>query len=294
MTNWKGQTMRFSRITNKLRQFSRDVRSFKSNNWKSATNAAIYDRATSATGDYQDFLTTEYLNELTSRIAPTTRVLDLGCGTGVLTLALAKSGFQVTGVDISEAMLDRVRQKATGLKVELRTGDVFALPFANEEFDGIVTRWVVPHFKAWPLIIREAARVLQPGGIFVFDMCSTSNYELARGHRELDFDHFGYNPVDEAANGFYASATEHELRLAANVAGIDVISIRPNGMYRNNAIIAAALGVEGHAAFKSRFDEFYQDDKVRSFVQWLDRAVTTKLPLSLTNTLTIVARKAAA
>ena len=99
---------------------------------------------------------------LTQRIAPKSAVLDLGCGTGVLTKALAALGHDVTGVDISQAMLDKIDTGIGPGRITLRQGDVYALPLADASVDGVITRWVIPHFRDWPGIVREAARVLRP------------------------------------------------------------------------------------------------------------------------------------
>ena len=78
------------------------------------------------------------------------KVLDAGCGTGVMGLLFAEMGHQVTGVDLSEGMMTRAREKAFAqkLSVELIRGDVENLPFINESFDVVVNRhlvWTLPH-----------------------------------------------------------------------------------------------------------------------------------------------------
>ncbi len=64
------------------------------------------------------------------------RILDIGCGTGRHAVELAKRGYTVTGVDLSEAMLKKAAQKAeaAGVKVEFKQQDARELPF-REEFD---------------------------------------------------------------------------------------------------------------------------------------------------------------
>lgn len=94
------------------------------------------------------------------------RVLDVGCGTGFLSLLLADLGCMVTGIDLAPDMLAQAEAKAeaAGLDITFRDGDAEAPPFGPETFDLIVCRHVV-----WTLPDPEAAfrnwhRILVPGG----------------------------------------------------------------------------------------------------------------------------------
>jgi ubiquinone/menaquinone biosynthesis C-methylase UbiE len=76
--------------------------------------------------------------------------VDLGCGTGFLSLELARRGHRVTGVDFAPAMIAAARRKAAeaGLAVRFEEGDAEALPFAPRSFDLAVSRhllWTLPH-----------------------------------------------------------------------------------------------------------------------------------------------------
>lgn len=87
------------------------------------------------------------------------RVLDVGTGTGSAAEALAARwpSARITGVDLSEAMIERARAKSLPDRVDFRVADAAALPFADGEFD-LVTHNNVPVF------LGEVARVLAPGG----------------------------------------------------------------------------------------------------------------------------------
>ena len=265
---------------------------FKSGAWTSPQRATVYDQTTNNRSDLTHFVTSEYLARFTERLAPGARVLDLGCGTGVLTKALAAQGFDVTGVDISRAMLEKIQPDSPGDRITLVEGNVYALPFEDARFDGIVTRWVIPHFRDWPLILKEAARVLKPGGTLVFDHCNRANYELATRDAKLDYEKFGYDNRTQGGSGaFYASASVHELQTAADVAGLELLSVQPQSFFRQNALVAAAVGGEGFQIYKQAIDRFYEDEGVRMFIEWFERNITPGLPLDVVNGATVVCRK---
>jgi ubiquinone/menaquinone biosynthesis C-methylase UbiE len=91
--------------------------------------------------------------------------LDVGSGTGFLSLELATRGHRVTGIDFAPAMLAAARAKASpGLTVHFEQADAEQLPFAPGSFDLVVSRhvlWTLPHPEA---AIEGWIRVLRPGG----------------------------------------------------------------------------------------------------------------------------------
>jgi ubiquinone/menaquinone biosynthesis C-methylase UbiE len=92
--------------------------------------------------------------------------LDVGCGTGFLSLELAARGHSVTGIDFAPEMLALAKAKAAeaGAAIRFEEADAEHLPFAAASFDLVVTRhvlWTLPHPEA---AIDEWIRVLRPGG----------------------------------------------------------------------------------------------------------------------------------
>jgi ubiquinone/menaquinone biosynthesis C-methylase UbiE len=95
------------------------------------------------------------------------QVIDVGCGAGHVTVALAPWVAHVTAIDLTEAMLAQTAQQVTnkGLtNVRVERADVAQLPFADGVFDMAVSRYAAHHF-ADPLgALHEVRRILKPGG----------------------------------------------------------------------------------------------------------------------------------
>jgi demethylmenaquinone methyltransferase/2-methoxy-6-polyprenyl-1,4-benzoquinol methylase len=89
-------------------------------------------------------------------------VLDACCGTGDLAIACAQAGGRVTGLDFSERMLERAREKAPS--IEWVRGDLLALPFPAESFDAATVGFGVRNVADLEAGVRELRRVLRPGG----------------------------------------------------------------------------------------------------------------------------------
>jgi ubiquinone/menaquinone biosynthesis C-methylase UbiE len=107
------------------------------------------------------------------------RVLDVGCGTGDLTLALLRAGACVTAIDVSPGMLDLTRRRAElfcpGCPLpRLEAAAAEEMPFANGAFDLVVGRFILHHVDL-TRAPAEIARVLAPGGIAVFAENSSRN-----------------------------------------------------------------------------------------------------------------------
>ncbi len=137
---------------------------------------------------------------------------DLGCGTGAMLPVLAPHVARVIGVDASEEMLAAARARASHLpNVELRAGVLESLPLENDSLDAATLMLVLHHLASPVDALREAARVLVPGGrLLIVDMAPHEHeeYRQQMGHVWL---------------GFSESQTQHLLAQA----GFDAIRIHP-------------------------------------------------------------------
>lgn len=96
------------------------------------------------------------------------RVLDVGCGGGFLSNALAKLGHDVTGIDASEESLAVAARHDDERSVEYVVGSALSLSFADATFDVVCAMDFLEHVDQPERVVAEAARVLRPGGSFFF------------------------------------------------------------------------------------------------------------------------------
>jgi ubiquinone/menaquinone biosynthesis C-methylase UbiE len=128
-------------------------------------------------GKYPPFqgMLTEYLDIM--QVDSARSVLDMGCGTGVASRALLRrSAFtgSVTGIDLSPYLVevaDRLaREEGFGGRVAFRAGDTRSLDLPTAGFDAVIAHTLVSHVDDPVAVIKEAARVVRPGGLVgIFD-----------------------------------------------------------------------------------------------------------------------------
>jgi SAM-dependent methyltransferase len=94
-------------------------------------------------------------------------VLDLGCGTGSLSLLAAEQGHRVTGVDLSPPMIDLARAKLAGRDAVYHLGDAAAPPVGEERFDTVLVRHVLWALPDPARALRHWRDLLRPGGRLV-------------------------------------------------------------------------------------------------------------------------------
>jgi len=98
------------------------------------------------------------------------RLLDVGCGIGLVSEPLARLGYAVTGIDPSPHSLELARERAAraGLAIGYRVGRGEDLPYPDASFEVVTCCDVLEHVEDLPRVLSELARVLTPGGVFCF------------------------------------------------------------------------------------------------------------------------------
>ncbi|UED88788.1 class I SAM-dependent methyltransferase [Streptomyces profundus] len=120
------------------------------------------------------------------------RILDVGCGSGLLFAALGDRGAMVSGFDSSAGMLELARRRL-GVGADLRVADLGSpLPYPDDTFDDVVASLVLHYLEDWGPALAELRRVLKPGGRLIasVDHPFAVNLIHREAGREAECDYF--------------------------------------------------------------------------------------------------------
>lgn len=95
------------------------------------------------------------------------KVLDVGCGDGVLSYLIAKKNAAVSGLDYSEIAIEFAKEKIKEYSIDFKRGSAYELPFEDDCFDAVVSSDVIEHLEDVPRYLSEIRRVLKDGGVAV-------------------------------------------------------------------------------------------------------------------------------
>jgi 2-polyprenyl-3-methyl-5-hydroxy-6-metoxy-1,4-benzoquinol methylase len=256
---------------------------FKTNFWQTDEGAKAFMEGSDAQKAPGAAVMNTVVNELfLGHCSPGAKVLDLGCGHGIVSIFLAKNGMRVTACDISELLLQTLRDNAAGLDIDIRAGDAHHIPAADEEFDVIVARMFLGHFPDWPKIVAEMARCCRPGGKLLLHFTSAENAALAEQNAKADCV-FATTPDLSILRAdpfrYFAEADGKQIEEVAKELGLRIAERAPTSFFLHNEIIGRSLGTERFDAYQKAFQEYLTDDSVKQFVVWFEKTVVQRLPV---------------
>jgi SAM-dependent methyltransferase len=163
-------------------------------------------------------------------------VLELGCGGGQWSVALARRGARPVGLDIAERQLDHARANvaAAGVNLPLVAGDAEALPFGDASFDVVMSDHGALSFADPSRALPEVARVLRPGGLLAFSSMTPlgeicwSEADGAPRDRLLR-DYYDLGRIDEGENVAWLPTYGDTVRLLGGQGLVleDLVELRP-------------------------------------------------------------------
>ena len=270
------------------------ISEFKTKAWQNDQAAADYHKNTvGASTAFQLVRQTIFLDIIAEFIPAASRILDLGCGTGLLSNALFDLGFFVVGSDVSLQMLEVLVASRGVRNYETRIGTGLSIPARDHEFDAVVSRMFMQHFPDWPNILREKARVTRPGGIVLFDFGNQEHVDKVR--RKLNSNTpTPYSDDPEAgASAFYATSCSANMKSQALACGLEILKIIPHGLFLNNYNFWLAKGPAGVTAFNRRLDQLLVSEEARELFLEIERSFVSTLPCDATYGNIVVARRLA-
>jgi SAM-dependent methyltransferase len=156
--------------------------------------AAYYD----ATRSLPDALMDELVTRLVAELPRDSRCLEIGVGTGRIALPLTRRGIRIVGVDISAAMLGKLREKDPTLPVA--RADATRLPFADSTFGSAIASHVLHLIPAWKQALDELFRVVEPGGVLIASRGGRVRVEWQNAVRRRFFDEAGQQASSPGAD----------------------------------------------------------------------------------------------
>lgn len=160
----------------------------------------------------------EFVNRL-SKERPKAKVLDIGCGDGWISIGMAKSGFQVWGIDSSKTAIEKARKDArrAGVEADFKVGDALKLPYEEDSFDAMVDRGLFHHIlpKNRSLYLKNILLVLKKDALIYLSVFSMRNPEgIGQRFTEEDiYELFGahFNRLKKTEDPWPTNAPAHLL-----------------------------------------------------------------------------------
>jgi 2-polyprenyl-3-methyl-5-hydroxy-6-metoxy-1,4-benzoquinol methylase len=269
------------------------IAKFKTQAWSSRAAAARYARQVNQHNGLENIYLEIQVNTVRKLLAARSSVVDIGAGTGALSLQLAKLGYDVTAIDISKEMLSQLRKRDKSGRIKTIQTDIFDLQ-VERTFAAAVSRWVLPHFKDWERILPEVGEILESGGLFIFDFPNREHVEYVRAQNVVQPGKIGYEHWEETEidpYSYYSSADSDQLKQALEHAGFSLEARVPFGLIRANALLSRTTLFSASRIRIWFWKLAFRSKHVQELVEAIEDEIIPTLPFTRVHSSLIVARK---
>jgi len=268
------------------------VTDFKTNAWQSENQVRVYVNSTG--GKPVEETSFSFMSDIYKiHIQPGMRVLDVGCGSGRLTIAMHDHGCPTVGTDVSQSMLDALIKLKGEREIETRCSDGHSIAAEDGEFDAVVSMDYLPHFPNWSDLLTEKARCCKKDGLVLFNFQSQEHRDLAQETGRFNYQHV-YSPDNQLhPEAFYAEYNAGEVLEACKRAGLKLLQFHPYGFFWShyNFLIGNALGMEALDGVNDELRQHFRSPEVREFAFWFERTIIRNLPAFMTHEHVAVCQK---
>lgn len=185
-----------------------------------------------------------------AKINPSSKVLDVACGTGVLALAAAGrvgTGGKVSALDASPEMLGVARRKS--VRIEWHEGVAESLPFEDNTFDAVVSQFGIMFFRDRIAALKEMMRVLRRGGSLAVAVCDSLDHSPGYSTFAKLLERLFGTPVADAFRAPFVLGNPETLLSLCNDAGIENAQVRQHSGQVRFASIASLVSTERACAW---------------------------------------------
>ena len=182
------------------------------------------------------------------------KVLEIGCAAGATLAVLAERfpGIEVAGIDLEPRQIAFAREHFASMQLgtpDLRVGDGRDLPWASEAFDHVYIMWVIEHMKDSAPLLREAHRVLRPGGTITVTEVDYTAFKLLPSSAAWEY-------LESAQYEFYAHhgnpVAGRQIGVLLSTAGFTEVRSKPVGFH---FFAGGGNGLRKHVEYVAEFIE---------------------------------------
>ncbi len=210
-------------------------------------------------------------------------VLDIGAGTGRLTMECKNKGAHVIAADTSRDMLDILKRKDPQIETVVVNG--VELPYRDELFDKIVSCDAMVHFQNWKDFILEHKRVVKKGGYIIYNMVNDDH--LKRIHDDKDIRTWYVT----GGRGRFASVTRRELEEFCVNNDLELVKMYPYGFFVLTAFSYGLLSREEMIELEEFYMHMCKTIEVSAVIKEFENKIVRKLPEYMCESNMVVIRK---